>query len=54
MKPSIKTISGLLGGAVISTRAPKCETCQNDAAGTNCVKLELVGGRLICVAKKQY
>lgn len=52
MEHSIRTISGLLGGAVICTDAPKCETCQNDAIGTNCAKVELVGGRQICIAKK--
>ena len=52
MEHSIRTISGLLGGAVICTDAPKCETCRNDAAGTNCVKVELVGGRQLCIAKK--
>lgn len=48
----IRNVNGLLGGTVISTTPPKCETCQNDAAGTNCVKVELVGSRRICIAKK--
>ena len=52
MMNSIRTLNGLLGGGVISARAPKCETCRNDAAGTNCVKVELVGERCICIAKK--
>ncbi len=48
----IRSVNGLLGATVISTNPPKCETCQNEKAGTNCVKVELVGGRLVCLAKK--
>ncbi|MBQ9187338.1 MAG: hypothetical protein IJ144_05895 [Prevotella sp.] len=52
MKHEIRSLSGLLGARIISTDSPKCETCKNDAAGTNCVKLILAGGHHICVAKK--
>lgn len=52
MDYKIRNVNGLLGGTVISTEPPKCETCQNDAVGTNCVKLLLHGGRLVCLAKK--
>ena len=52
MDYKIRNVNGLLGGTVISTQPPKCETCQNDAVGTNCVKLLLHGGRLVCLAKK--
>lgn len=50
MKDGINSISGLLGGRVISTDPPKCENCRNDAAGTRCAKIEIYGGQL-CVAK---
>lgn len=43
-----KTINGLLGGLIISTNPPKCDTCKNDAAGANCVKIYLYG-RCVCV-----
>lgn len=52
MDYKIRHVNGLLGGTVISTQPPKCETFQNDAVGTNCVKLLLHGGRLVCFAKK--
>lgn len=52
MDYKIRNVNGLLGGTVISTQPPKCETCQNDAVGTNFVKLLLHGGRLVCLAKK--
>lgn len=52
MDYKIRNVNGLLGGTVISTQPPKCETCQNDAVGTNSVKLLLHGGRLVCLAKK--
>ena len=52
MDYKIRSVNGLLGGTVISTQPPKCETCQNNAVGTNCVKLLLHGGRLVCLAKK--
>lgn len=48
-------MSALLGaqGRVISVDPPLCDTCRNDAAGTNCVKLILAGeGRHVCVAKE--
>jgi len=52
MSNRIKNLNGVLGARVISVQPPKCETCRNDAAGTNCVKLILAGGQHICVAKK--
>ncbi|MBQ3625028.1 MAG: hypothetical protein II950_06375 [Prevotella sp.] len=49
-KRKIKTINGLLGGLVVSTHPPKCETCKNDAASSNCVKLHVYGGSVcVCV-----
>lgn len=50
MEHSIKKMSDLLGGRVISTNPPMCDTCKNDAAGTNCVKLIVANGH-ICIAK---
>ena len=52
MSNRINNFNGVLGARVISVQPPKCETCRNDAAGTNCVKLILAGGQHICVAKK--
>ena len=49
MKHEIKNMSDLQGSRVIYTDAPKCETCENDAKGANCVKLILAGGQHICV-----
>lgn len=51
-KVKIKNVNGLLGALVISTTPPKCETCKNDAAGTNCVKIYLTGKDTVCMAKK--
>lgn len=45
-------LNGLLGARVISITPPKCETCRNDAAGTNCVKVYLAGKATVCMAKK--
>ena len=50
MEHSIKKMSDLLGGRVISTNPLMCDTCKNDAAGTNCVKLIVANGH-ICIAK---
>ena len=53
MGQKIKSMSGLLGGRIISAAPPKCESCKNEAAGTNCVKLILAGAHShVCVAKK--
>lgn len=49
MEHSIKNMSDLLGGRIISTDPQKCETCKKDAEGANCVKLILAGGQHICV-----
>lgn len=51
MKHEMKSKSSLLGARIISVAPPKCDTCKNDAAGTNCVKLIVAGGH-ICVAKQ--
>ena len=51
MKHEIKNMSDLQGSRVIYTDVPKCETCENDAKGANCVKLILAGGKHICVEK---
>lgn len=54
MEEKVKSngLNGLLGALVISTTPPKCETCKNDAAGTNCVKVYLAGKDTLCMAKK--
>lgn len=52
MSKQIRTMNWVLGARVICVQPPKCETCRNDAAGTNCAKLILAGGQHICVAKK--
>lgn len=51
MKHEIKNMSDLQGSRVIYTDTPKCETCENDAKGVNCVKLILAGSKHICVEK---
>lgn len=51
MKHEIKEMSDLVGGRVIYANPPKCETCENDAKGANCVKLILAGGQHICMEK---
>ncbi len=51
MKHEIRSMKDLLEGRVINTTPPKCETCENDAKGANCVKLILAGGKHICVEK---
>lgn len=53
MKHSIKNMSDLQGGRIISTAPQKCETCEKDAAGANCVKLILAGSQHICVENEQ-
>lgn len=50
MEHEMMSMGDLLGGRVISVNPPKCDNCRNDAAGTECAKVDVYGGRL-CIAR---